>query len=132
MADATNNGDSPRLNQVAISNWSIAGLLVTFGPLILNELRARETKQEELWKEAQARTELVVKDQTEAYQKSIADLVEQWKEDRRMLIDVLKDGRLDQPSPSMRESGSSVLQPQPAELVKGAVKQWQEEFQKVH
>lgn len=133
MADATNTGESPRVKWDSISNWSIVGLLATLGPLALNELRSREDKQAALWKEAQARTELVIKEQTTAYQKSIADLVEQWKEDRRMLIDVLKDGKLDQHhSPSMRESGSSVTQPQPAELVRGAVKQWQEEFQKVH
>jgi len=127
MSEATNNGGSPRINHVAISNWSIAGLLVTFGPLILNEIRTRETNQEELWKDAQARTELVVKEQTAAYQKSIADLVEQWKEDRRMLIDVLKDGKLDRASSSMNDPS-----PEPADVVKSAVRQWQHEFQKVH
>lgn len=127
MSEATNNGESPRINHVAISNWSIAGLLVTFGPLILNEIRNRETKQEELWKDAQAKTELVVKEQTAAYQKSIADLVEQWKEDRRMLIDVLKDGKLDRANSSMKDPS-----PEPADVVRSAVRQWQHEFQKVH
>lgn len=131
MADATNTGESPRVKWDSVSNWSIVGLLATLGPLVLSELRSREDKQETLWKEAQARTELVVRDQTQAYQKSIQELVEQWKEDRRMLIDVLKDGRLDGPVTGERPDRSE-HKADSAEHVHLAVEQWKSEIEKVH
>lgn len=129
MGEDATKQSSPR-DWGQVSNWSIVGLLATLGPMVLSELRAREDRQEKNWREAMTRTEAIVSQQSASYQKSISDLVEQWKEDRRMLIDVLKDGKLDASSSTRHgASGRVLLSP---EVVRSEVKRWHDQIEEVH
>jgi phosphoribosylformimino-5-aminoimidazole carboxamide ribonucleotide (ProFAR) isomerase len=74
--------------------WLILGYLVYQAPTVVDKIA--KDKEENLMRlmDIQSRHEQQIERTTQAYQKSISSLVEQWKEDRQMLVDVLKDGTL--------------------------------------
>jgi hypothetical protein len=71
--------------------WLILGYLVYQAPGFVDKIAADKEENLKRLMEIQARHEAEVDRATQSYQRSIEKLVEQWKEDRRMLVGVLTE-----------------------------------------
>lgn len=104
------------------SGWALIVLVMFY---VLPELERRESNQAVNWQAAQKRHEDQTEKQTNEYQDSIDRLVIQWKEDRQMMIDLLKDGKLDSKPPL--NGGSMIMPPSHGkELLDSTVSTWKQ------
>lgn len=76
--------------------WLILGYLVYQAPTVVDRIAADKEENLKRLMEIQARHEAEVDRATASYQRSIEKLVEQWKEDRTMLVGVLTERRKEQ------------------------------------
>lgn len=72
--------------------------LLTYAPTMLDRVDKTFERHELAYKLAQDRNEAHTTQIIEAHQAEVRAVIDQWKQDRAMIIDLLKDGKIDNPS----------------------------------
>ncbi len=78
--------------------WGAVLWLLTYAPTMLDRVDKMFERHELAYKLAQDRHEAHTTQIISAHQEEVRAVIEQWKQDRAMIIDLLKDGKIDNPS----------------------------------
>lgn len=78
--------------------WGAVTFLLTYAPAMLDRVDQTFARHEKAYEIAQDKHEKHTEQIIKAHQDEIKSVIDQWKQDRAMIIDLLKDGKLDNPS----------------------------------